>query len=313
MRIASDHQEPTMADTFVTAHDARMPLPHAAALAAVPARLVTVSRSDRMRTPASMFSFWLQLRGTAQVTATEGSFTLHAGEWIAFDRGSMPEVQAGPNGLTLGLTLTPDVMHGALDSTDRGLLPGRGVVPLRERRVALRLWRQCAALPDDAGTAAVLRGLKPLLRHWQAAQEPFAAMIERCPGRSFHRKTRIFARIQKARLYLEGNPQRMLRIEDLMELTRFSSWWLSKTFHAVYQETLQKASMRLRMQRARDLLQHSQLSITELAEACGFHDPCSFARQFKAWHGETASSWRARHLLPVIPGEVGQARRIERA
>ena len=114
-------------------------------------------------------------------------------------------------------------------------------------------------------------------------------MIERCPGRSFHRKTRIFSRIQKARLYLEGNPQRMLRIEDLMELTRFSSWWLSKTFHAVYQETLQRASMRLRMQRARDLLQNSQLSISELAEACGFHDPCSFARQFKAWHGETAS------------------------
>jgi AraC family transcriptional regulator len=139
-------------------------------------------------------------------------------------------------------------------------------------------------------------------------------MIERCPGRSFHRKTRIFARIQKARLYLEGNPQRMLRIEDLMELTRFSSWWLSKTFHAVYQETLQKASMRLRMQRARDLLEHSQLSITELAEACGFHDPCSFARQFKAWHGETASSWRTRHVLPVTSAEeAGQVRRIERA
>jgi AraC family transcriptional regulator len=204
-------------------------------------------------------------------------------------------------------------MHGALDPTDRGLLPGRGAVSLRECRVALRLWRQCASLPDEAGVAAVMRGLKPLLQHWQAAQEPFAAMIERCPGRSFHRKTRIFARIQRARLYLEGNPQRMLRIEDLMELTRFSSWWLSKTFHAVYQETLQKASMRLRMQRARDLLQNSQLSITELAEACGFHDPCSFARQFKAWHGETASAWRARSQLPVAPSELGQPPLASRA
>lgn len=302
-----------MADTFVNTREARMPIPHAAALAAVPARLVTVSRSERVRTPGPMFSFWLQLRGAAQVTALEGTFTLRAGEWIALERGSMPEVQAGHDGLTLGLTLTPDVMHGALDPTDRGLLPGRGAVSLRERRVALRLWRQCASLPDEAGVAAVMRGLKPLLQHWQAAQEPFAAMIERCPGRSFHRKTRIFARIQKARLYLEGNPQRMLRIEDLMELTRFSSWWLSKTFHAVYQETLQKASMRLRMQRARDLLEHSQLSITELAEACGFHDPCSFARQFKAWHGETASSWRARHVLPVTSEEAGPVRRIERA
>jgi len=301
-----------MADTFVTAHEARTPIPHAAALAAVPARLVVVSRSERMRTPGPMFSFWLQLRGTSQVTGAEGSFTLHAGEWIALERGSMPEVQAAPGGLTLGLTLTPDVMHGALDTTDRGLLPGRGRAMLQERRAALRLWRQCASLPDEAGVAAVMRGLKPLLKHWQSAQDAFAPMIERCPGRSFHRKTRIFARIQKARLYLEGNPQRMLRIEDLMELTRFSSWWLSKTFHAVYGETLQKASMRLRMQRARDLLQNSQLSITELAEACGFHDPCSFARQFKAWHGETASTWRGRQQLGAA-NEAGKAPLAERA
>lgn len=283
-----------MPDTFVSVQSARMPAFSMQAAVAMPVRLVTASRSERVRVPASMFSFWLQLRGTAQVAAVEGSFVLRAGEWIALERGSMPEVQSA-GGVTLGLMLTPDVMHGALDSTDRGLLTGRGKVPLRDRRVALRLWRQCAASPDDAGIAALMRGLKPLLKHCQAAQDQFAGMIERCPGRSFHRKTRIFSRIQKARLYLEGNPQRMLRIEDLMELTRFSSWWLSKTFHAVYQETLQKASMRLRMQRARDLLQTSQLSITELAEACGFHDPCSFARQFKAWHGETASTWRARY------------------
>ena len=293
-----------MPDTFVTAHEARMPTPYAAGLGAVPVRLVTASRSERVRAPMPMFSFWLQLRGTAQVMAAEGSFTLRAGEWIALERGSMPELQSGAHGLTLGLMLAPDVMHGALDSTDRGLLPGRGEVSLRDRRVALRLWRQSASLPTEAGVAVVMRGLKPLLKHWQAAQESFAGMIERCPGRSYHRKTRIFARVQKARLYLEGNPQRMLRIEDLMELTRFSSWWLSKTFHAVYQETLQKASMRLRMQRARELLQNSQLSITELAEACGFHDPCSFARQFKAWHGETASAWRARAQRPTVSDEA---------
>ncbi|GAB3103675.1 helix-turn-helix transcriptional regulator [Lysobacter terrae] len=302
-----------MPDTFVTAHDAQASSrhapfpyassPHTAGLNALPMRLVTVARSDRSRVPATMFSFWLQLRGSAQVSAAEGSFVLRAGDWIALERGSMPEVQSGGQGLTLGLMLTADMMHGALDSTDRGLLVGRGTAALHDRRIALRLWRQCRALPEEAGVAAVMRALKPLLKHWQSAQDPLAAMIERCPGRSFHRKARIFSRIQKARLYLEGNPQRMLRIEDLMELTRFSSWWLSKTFHAVYHETLQKASMRLRMQRARELLQNSQLSITELAEACGFHDPCSFARQFKAWHGETASSWRARNAQASVAFE----------
>jgi AraC family transcriptional regulator len=310
MRIASDHQvknllEHAMPDTFVTARDVRI-TEAAVATATLPLRLPAVSRSERVRTPAPLFSFWLQLRGTAQVTAAEGSFCLHPGEWIALERGSAPEIQAGAHGITLGLMLTPDLMHGVLDSTDRGLLTGRGMLDLGDRRVALRLWRHCADRLADADAATVLRNLKPLLQQLQLAQQSFGEMIERCPGRSFHRKTRIFSRIQKARLYLEGNPQRMLRIEDLMELTRFSSWWLSKTFHAVYHETLQRASMRLRMQRARELLQRSQLSISELAEACGFHDPCSFARQFKSWHGETASSWRARHVV-VGTDESAQA------
>ncbi|MFC5569645.1 helix-turn-helix transcriptional regulator [Lysobacter yangpyeongensis] len=296
-----------MPDTFVTMHDAPRLSPYATGLVTLPVRYAAVCRSERVRAPAPMLSFWLQVRGTAQVNAAEGAFTLRPGEWIALERGSMPEVQADEHGLTLGVMLTADVMHGALDPTDRGLLVGRGCVSPHDRRIALRLWRQGASVPQDAGAGATMRALKPLLKHWQAAQDSLAEMIERCPGRSFHRKTRIFSRVQKARLCLEGNPQRMLRIEDLMELTRFSSWWLSKTFHAVYQETLQKASMRLRMQRARQLLQDSQLSITELAEACGFHDPCSFARQFKAWHGETASSWRARHQPGAMATESGDS------
>ncbi|GAB3377511.1 helix-turn-helix transcriptional regulator [Lysobacter fragariae] len=274
----------------ITTREIRMP---AAASAGPSFRFAAVARSGTARAPAPMFSFWLQLRGTAQVTAVEGSFALGAGEWIAFERGSAPEIQASRHGLAIGLVLPPELLGSGLGAADRGLLPGRGTLSIADRRLVLRLWRQGMALGTDTDPATLARVLRPLLQQLQAAQDGFAPMVERCPGRSFHRKARIFARIQKARMFLEGNPQRMLRIEDLMELTRFSSWWLSKTFHAVYQETLQHASMRLRMQRARDLLQNSQLSIGELAEACGFHDPCSFARQFKAWHGQTASAWRA--------------------
>lgn len=263
--------------------------------AVLPLRLAVVHGGEVSRGPTVALTFWLQLRGSARISGAEGSFRLQAGEWIAFDRGSQPELQGGRHGLTLALMLTPDLMAGALDPADRGLLPGRGGMTPAQRRATLRLARECARPLERGDHAGALRALKPLLARIEAAQDDFAALVERCPGRSFHRKARIFARIQKARMYLEGNPQRMLRIEELMELTRFSSWWLSKTFHAVYQETLQRASMRLRMQRARQLLQEGQLTISELAEACGFHDPCSFARQFKASHGETASAWRARH------------------
>lgn len=296
-----------MPDTFVSVPGVRaLPSSQAtsrlapAPVAALPLRLAVLQRGENARAPSAASSFWLQLRGSARISGAEGAFTLRAGEWIAFDRGSQPELQGGRHGLTLAVMITPDLMGGTLDAADRGVLPGRGVMPLAERRVALRLARQCAHPLGRGDNAATLRALKPLLQHLQAAQDDFSALVERCPGRSFHRKARIFARIQKARMYLEGNPQRMLRIEELMELTRFSSWWLSKTFHAVYQETLQRASMRLRMQRARQLLLEGQLSISELAEACGFHDPCSFARQFKASHGETASAWRTRQVTALV-------------
>ena len=303
-----------MPDTFVTR---REPFPAPAAQAAPTVALVAVSGAEARRAPASVVSFWLQLRGTSRVVAQEGSFRLARGQWIAFERGSMPELRVGRDGMALGLMLTPDLMYGVLGASDRGLLPGCGRLSVPDLRVAVRLWRECAERVANTPAMPALQALKPLLVHLQLAQREFAPMLERCPGRSFRRKTRIFARLQKARMYLEGNPDRMLRIEELMELTRFSSWWLSKTFHAVYQETLQRASMRIRMERARELLEHSQSSIGELAVACGFHDPCSFARQFKAWHGQTASTWRSQQRTwsphsprwtPILTAAISRAR-----
>lgn len=301
-----------MPDTFVTR---REPFLAPAVHAAPAVVLAAVSGAGIQRAPAPMLSFWLQLRGTSQVVAQEGSFRLAKGDWIAFERGSMPELRTGRDGMALGLMLTPDLMYGALGGSDRGLLPGRGHLSVSDLRMAVRLWRRCAEQVADASALPALQTLRPLLMNLQMAQRDFAPMLERCPGRSFRRKTRVFARIQKARMYLEGNPDRMLRIEELMELTRFSSWWLSKTFHAVYLETLQRASMRIRMERARELLEHSQSSIGELAVACGFHDPCSFARQFKAWHGQTASTWRSQkrawnphpqRWTPILATAVGR-------
>ncbi|HEY0660475.1 MAG TPA: AraC family transcriptional regulator [Lysobacter sp.] len=302
-----------MPDTFVTR---REPVPVSMVPVGPGATLAAVSRSHGLRAPMQAFSFWLQLRGASQVVAQEGSFRLEKGEWIAFDRGSMPEIRTGRDGLALCLMLPPELMYGALDASDRGLLPGRGRLAKSDLRVAVRLWRRCSEQGADAPTGVALRTLRPLLLHLQMAQREFAPLLDRCPGRSFRRKTRIFARIQRARMYLEGNPDRMLRIEELMELTRFSSWWLSKTFHAVYLETLQHASMRVRMERARVLLEHSHSSIGELAVACGFHDPCSFARQFKAWHGETATTWRSQkrawnshpqRWTPILAAAVSRA------
>ncbi|MGO1893394.1 MAG: helix-turn-helix transcriptional regulator, partial [Luteimonas sp.] len=151
------------------------------------------------------------------------------------------------------------------------------------------------ALADGDGAGA----MQPLLLHLQSLQASLHERADRCPGRTDVRRRQVLARMQRVHMCMQGNTHRSVRLAELAEMTRFSEWWVSKTYRAIYGETVQEASLRLRLRRACALLEHSGLSISEVGEACGFHDPCSFARLFKRRHGQTASRWR----------ETGQARR----
>src|SRR5690606_25925230 len=95
---------------------------------------------------------------------------------------------------------------------------------------------------------------------------------------------------------------RVVRISELAELTSFSSWYFSKTFHALYGESPQAASARMRLERAADLLDNSQMMIGEVAAASGFDNCCSFARAFRARYGVSATSYRnAARKLAMAP------------
>lgn len=245
-----------------------------------------VSRLGNLRNGGLRLSFWMQLRGETQVDAAEGRFVLKRGDWIVFDPDSRQELQAMRDGLAVGLLL-PD----RFPLPEGGLLPGRGRANGTDMRIALNLWRRHASRPRGGADAA--SAIRPLLLHLQYLQGGLQAMVGRCPGRTIARKRQVLVRMQRVHMFIEGNVHRSVRLGELAELSRFSEWWVSKTFHAIYGETVQKASIRLRMQRARELLESTSLSISELGDACGFHDPCSFARLFKNWHGQTASRWRA--------------------
>jgi AraC family transcriptional regulator len=155
-----------------------------------------------------------------------------------------------------------------------------------EVRVALRLWRDALASGQPA------QALRPVLLHLASLQRVLATGVQRCPGRSRVRKRQVFGRMQRARLYLEGNSHRVVRIGELAELTNFSSWYLSKTFQSLYEESPQSLSARLRLERAADLLRDTDMMIGEVAAASGFDNCCSFARAFRARYGQSASGFR---------------------
>ncbi|MBL8262465.1 MAG: helix-turn-helix transcriptional regulator [Xanthomonadaceae bacterium] len=253
-------------------------------------RWFAVGRSGHSRPAERGFSIWFQLRGRTRLSAREGEFDLGPGEWLALERDSAPDLLASAHGATLGLVLPGDV--GGRGRAE--LLPGRGRMTARDLRIALRLWRNAERLSTLVARDPMhaQRALQSLLAHFIGQQRSMDAAIARCPGRSVRRKRQVFGRMQRARLFLEGHRHRVVRLTELAELTSFSSWYLSKTFHCIYDESPQAASVRLRLERACELLAQSDCAIGEVGAACGFDNSCSFARAFRARFRVTATAYR---------------------
>ena len=249
---------------------------------------IGVTRLGSVQLENGGFSVWVQIRGSSWVEAREGRFQLQRGEWIALEKDSRPLVQSDRHGLCIGLSLGSDVLRALGRLSDGALYAGRGRLSTHDARIALRLWRDTAT----RGPMADIAQLRPLLLHLVGAQRELAERVPRCPGRSRNRKRQVFGRLQRARLFLEGNSDRIVRISELAELTSFSSWYFSKTFLSLYDESPQAAAARLRVERAADLLQGTSMMIGEVAAACGFDNCCSFARAFRARFGVSASRYR---------------------
>jgi AraC family transcriptional regulator len=258
---------------------------------------IGVARLGSVQLENGGFSLWLQIRGSSWVEAREGRFQLQRGEWIALEKDSRPLVQSDRHGLCIGLSLGADVLRTLARLSDGILYAGRGRLGRHDARIALRLWRDTAGRVPTADIGQ----LRPLLLHLIGVQRELAARVPRCPGRSRTRKRQVFGRLQRARLFLEGNSDRIVRISELAELTSFSSWYFSKTFLSLYDESPQAAAARLRIERAAELLESTSMMIGEVAGACGFDNCCSFARAFRARFGVSATRYRQAAVSGVLP------------
>jgi AraC family transcriptional regulator len=273
-------------------------------------RCFGASRLGSIEVAAQELSIWVQARGNAWVEAKEGRFYLKRGDWIAFARDSHPVVQADRGGICLGITVAEEAMKAMARFSDFGLYVGRGHLDPQEVRSTARLWRRTARHLADAGNSPRLAApWRSLLLHMEALQDACRAQMRRCPGSSLARKRQVFERMQRARLFMEGNCNRMVRITELAERTQFSVWYFSKVFHRLYDEGPLAASARMRLEHAANLLATTVLTIGEVSVACGFDNNCSFARSFRAHYGMTASDYRhGAHAPGLIAQTCGTSR-----
>ena len=68
----------------------------------------------------------------------------------------------------------------------------------------------------------------------------------------------------------------------------------------------------VRLSRAATLLSRSNLTVTEVAAACGFRDPLHFSRRFRAIYGRSPRSYRGGGGEPVDPVAAAGLRRLTR-
>jgi AraC-like DNA-binding protein len=103
-----------------------------------------------------------------------------------------------------------------------------------------------------------------------------------------------------------GNPW---TVRDLASSVKLSKSAFAERFRELVGQTPLQYITEVRMHKAAELLQNSELSVAEIANATGYESASSFSNTFKRWHGEsplairkaTTSPFAATAEMPIVP------------
>ena len=250
--------------------------------------------------------FLLVVRGTARVSCSLGAFTLDCGGWLAVPAGDAPAFEADAGALILSLFVDGTLKSRLREHPQKPIFfAGTGRI-FRDRETPCLARVAQGDRTSVAARVGVLRcragGASNDWRHARIARHAGRAV----PGIFHESATPVVPLMQQARLMLEGHQDRIIKISDLATDSGFSLWYFSKLFHSLYGVSPQRHALESRLSRACELLVRTPLSIADIGVACGFENPCSFARAFRGHLGETASAYRCRLRAssPACPRDV---------
>lgn len=115
----------------------------------------------------------------------------------------------------------------------------------------------------------------------------------------FHRDATIAeyqSRILKVQLYLQGNLDESVELEQLARMACFSPFHFHRIFSAFVGESLFQYIRRLRLERAARWLLNSDDSITDIALQSGYETPAAFGKAFKKLFQQSPKQFREERL-----------------
>ena len=102
--------------------------------------------------------------------------------------------------------------------------------------------------------------------------------------------------------YIQSHFSDKIALRQLAEMCGMSPFRFSRMFHAEFNETFQDYLLRVRVERAEELLKNPALCISDVGDAVGFGDASYFGRVFRKSHNMSPTQWRHHHCVEQRPG-----------
>ena len=265
--------------------------------------LVDVPRGALLSVKSGLAGLWSVLSGEVVCCSGDARAALSTRHVFASDSQRHLTITTGANGRCVGVVATQGAWAALLypclgvHARDYALFPGLHDANRAVRRHGVRLLRaaRAGAAPDRLECAAALAALLHDLQH------EYQPLIERCPGHSCAKRRAVFMRLQRARNCIALDDVGDVGVGRLALAANYSVWRFIKVFCMVYGDTPYACVLRTRAERARRLLQSSDLAVGDIGRAAGFDSRSAFTRTIKQRFGQSASAFRCTARLQAAP------------
>lgn len=112
---------------------------------------------------------------------------------------------------------------------------------------------------------------------------------------SYHTtKTNKDIYVNQAIEYMQINYSHNIKVAEVAKYVGLDRKYISTVFKNIMGVTLQQYLINYRLNKAKDMMKESTLSIGSIARSVGYGDPLTFSRMFKKLSGESPSDYRRR-------------------
>ncbi|MFC0472677.1 response regulator [Halalkalibacter kiskunsagensis] len=98
--------------------------------------------------------------------------------------------------------------------------------------------------------------------------------------------------VQMIEEYVRNNYQKDVKLQEIADRFFLSREYISRKFKQEYRETITDYVTKIRIDKAKELLENPYLKIYEVAEAVGYQNDKYFIKVFKKFEGQTPSEYR---------------------